>query len=83
MCIMISNKYQYQINGGDLNNRHIDLDDALNIRDLGWYTTKDGKSTLSGLLFRSAGLHELSDASIDILLKKGIINRTKSDYLRR
>ena len=73
MCIMISNKYQYQINGGDLNNRHIDLDDASNIRDLGWYTTKDGKSTVSGLLFRSAGLHELSEASIDILLKKGII----------
>ena len=56
-----------------MNNRHIDLDDASNIRDLGWYTTKDGESTVSGLLFRSAGLHELSEASIDILLKKGII----------
>ena len=56
-----------------MNNRHIDLDDASNIRDLGWYPTKCGKSTVSGLLFRSAGLHELSEASIAILLQRGII----------
>ena len=56
-----------------MNNRHINLEDASNIRDLGWYVTKDGKSTVSGLLFRSAGLHELSEASVSILLHRGII----------
>ena len=70
---MFSYKYQYQINGDYLNNRHINLEDASNIRDLGWYVTKDGKSTVSGLLFRSAGLHELSEASVSILLHRGII----------
>ena len=70
---MLSNKYQYQINGDDLNNRPIDLDDASNVRDLGGYKTTDGKHTLEGLLFRAAGLHELSETSVALLLHKGII----------
>ena len=70
---MFSNKYRYQINGDDLNNRHIDLDDASNVRDLGGYKTTDGKHTLEGLLFRAAGLHELSETSVALLLHKGII----------
>ena len=56
-----------------MNNRHIDLDDASNIRDLGGYKTKEGKITVDGLLFRAAGLHELSESSIAILLHRGII----------
>jgi len=56
-----------------LNNRHIDLDDAANIRDLGGYKTTDGKHTVEGLLFRSAGLHELSETSVALLLHRGII----------
>ena len=56
-----------------MNNRHIELDDASNVRDLGDYRTKEGKSTVSGLLFRAAGLHELSESSVAILLHRGII----------
>ena len=56
-----------------MNNRHIDLDDAANIRDLGGYKTTDGKHTVEGLLFRSAGLHELSETSVALLLHRGII----------
>ena len=59
--------------GESLNNRHIELDDASNVRDLGHYPTKEGKRTVSGLLFRAAGLHELSESSIAILLHRGII----------
>ena len=56
-----------------MNNRHIDLDDASNIRDLGGYKTKEGKITVDGLLFRAAALHQLSEASVALLLHKGII----------
>ncbi len=69
-----------------MNNRHIDLEDASNIRDLGWYLTKYGKSTVSGLLFRSAGLHELSEVSVAILLHRGIITDVdlrRSDQIDR
>ena len=70
---MFINKYRNQINGDHLNNRHIDLDGASNVRDLGGYKTTDGKHTLEGLLFRAAGLHKLSEASVALLLHKGII----------
>ena len=56
-----------------MNNRHIEPDDASNVRDLGHYPTKEGKRTVSGLLFRAAGLHQLSESSIAILLHRGII----------
>ena len=56
-----------------MNNKHIDLDDASNIRDLGGYKTKKGKITVDGLLFRAAGLNQLSEASVALLLHKGII----------
>ena len=70
---MFINKYRNQINGDHLNNRHIDLDGASNVRDLGGYKTTDGKHTLEGLLFRAAGLHKLSETSVALLLNKGII----------
>ena len=83
---MFTNKYRHEINGNHLNNRHVELKDASNIRDLGWYLTKSGKSTESGLLFRSAGLHELSESSIAILLDRGIITDVdlrRSDQIDR
>ena len=69
-----------------MNNRHIDSIEASNLRDLGGYFTKDGKSTVYGLLFRSDGLHELSEKSVSILLNKGIITDVdlrRSDQIDR
>ena len=69
-----------------MNNRHIDSIEPSNLRDLGGYFTKDGKSTVYGLLFRSDGLHELSEKSVSILLNKGIITDVdlrRSDQIDR
>jgi protein tyrosine/serine phosphatase len=46
----------------------IDLDGAVNVRDLGGLPTTDGGSTVPGRLLRSENLQELSDADITRLV---------------
>jgi protein-tyrosine phosphatase len=45
--------------------REVKLQGAVNFRDLGGYTTKDGKKVKMGLLYRSAALNALTDADVD------------------
>jgi len=51
--------------------RHIPLDGAHNVRDLGGYATPDGE-TRWGAFFRADSLHQLSDADIQALLDAGV-----------
>lgn len=44
--------------------RLITLDNVHNFRDLGGYPTEDGRSVRWGLLYRSDGLHSVTDADI-------------------
>ena len=47
-----------------LRQRHLDFSGAKNLRDLGGYQTIDGRSVRWGLLYRSDGLHKLTDADL-------------------
>jgi len=47
----------------------IDLEGAVNVRDLGGLPTVDGGSTVPGRLLRSENLQELSQADVDRLVK--------------
>lgn len=51
--------------------RHIPLDGAHNVRDLGGYATPTGE-TRWGAFFRADSLHQLSDADVQALLDAGI-----------
>jgi protein-tyrosine phosphatase len=50
--------------------RHIRLDGAHNVRDLGGYPAEAGQ-TRWGVFFRGDSLHQLTDADIEILLNAG------------
>ena len=52
--------------------RHLDLDGAHNIRDLGGYLTADGRRTRWGTFLRADGLHQLPPASQDTLIGYGV-----------
>lgn len=53
--------------------RHIELEGAQNIRDLGGYPTKDGKQTKWGKYFRADSLHDVStDGHAFLQKEKGI-----------
>ena len=52
--------------------RRIVMDGPSNFRDLGGYPTLDGSYTRWGQVFRSDGLHELSDADHQIMAGLGI-----------
>ncbi len=52
--------------------RHVDLEGSSNIRDLGGYTTGDGKQTRWGMFLRSGDMHRIPAASRNELLKRGI-----------
>jgi len=52
--------------------RHIRLNGAFNVRDLGGYAAARGKSTRWRSLLRSDALHELSPEDIDTLLQLGL-----------
>lgn len=52
--------------------RLLKLDGAFNVRDIGGYTTSDGRSVQSGRLFRADGLHKLSEQDQALLLGRGI-----------
>jgi protein-tyrosine phosphatase len=52
--------------------RLIALEGAMNFRDLGGYATTDGRRVGWGRIYRSDGLHELTDADLDVLHGLGI-----------
>jgi protein-tyrosine phosphatase len=57
---------------GDARERLIALEGALNWRDLGGYTTADGRVTKWDLVYRSDGLDQLTDADLDVIAELGI-----------
>jgi protein-tyrosine phosphatase len=52
--------------------RYLDLDGAVNVRDLGGYATQDGRSTRWGIFFRSGTMHALPQVSQDALAGRGL-----------
>ncbi len=52
--------------------RHIELEHALNFRDVGGYRSADGRSVRWRRLFRAGGLSELSAADLVVLRELGI-----------
>ena len=52
--------------------RYLALDGAVNVRDLGGYTTQDGRCTRWGTFFRSGTMHALPQVSQDALASRGI-----------
>ncbi|GLZ79869.1 hypothetical protein Afil01_46760 [Actinorhabdospora filicis] len=52
--------------------RHIPLEGALNVRDLGGYTTVDGRTVAAGRLFRGAALGRATDADLGVLAGLGL-----------
>ncbi len=52
--------------------RHLNLEGAPNFRDLGGYTTEDGREVKWGLFFRSDNLHDLTDADLAVISELGI-----------
>ena len=60
--------------------RHLDIDGAYNVRDLGGYPTKDGRSTRWKTFVRAASLHQLPPESQAALVDYGI--RTVIDLRR-
>ena len=56
----------------DVSDRLVPLSGAFNFRDLGGYPAGDGEVVRRGRLFRSDGLHRLTDPDIDILRSLGL-----------
>ena len=56
----------------DVSDRLVPLSGAFNFRDLGGYPAGDGEVVRRGRLFRSDGLHRLTDADIDLLGSIGL-----------
>ena len=52
--------------------RHLDLDGAYNLRDIGGYETLDGRVTRPQTLFRSDSLHNLTPDSQRALVSEGL-----------
>jgi len=52
--------------------RLVALEGALNCRDLGGYTTSDGRVTRWGRVYRSDGLDQLTEADLDLIADLGI-----------
>lgn len=52
--------------------RHIRLEAAFNVRDLGGYRTANGSTTRWRSLLRADALHELTDRDVDALLELGL-----------
>lgn len=58
--------------------RKIELEGTVNFRDFGGYQTEDGRYVKTGLLYRSDGLYDLTDADVEKVRALGI--RTIVDY---
>ncbi|MGH9045953.1 MAG: tyrosine-protein phosphatase [Acidimicrobiales bacterium] len=52
--------------------RHVELENALNFRDVGGYPTQDGRTVRWRRLFRAGGLSELTAADLVVLRALGI-----------
>ena len=52
--------------------RHLDLEGAYNLRDIGGYGTLDGRTTRPRTLFRSDSLHNLTPDSQSALVSEGL-----------
>ena len=52
--------------------RHLDLEGAYNLRDIGGYETADGRTTRPRTLFRSDSLHNLTPESQRALVSEGL-----------
>lgn len=61
-----------RIEGVGARERLVRLEGALNCRDLGGYPTADGRVTRWGVVYRSDGLDQLTDADLDLLEELGI-----------
>lgn len=48
-------------------NKPLNLEGALNFRDIGGYETKDGKKVITGKMFRSADISKLTDKDMEVL----------------
>jgi protein-tyrosine phosphatase len=57
---------------------HIDLQGALNVRELSGYVADDGRRLVGGRLFRGDSLHKLVDEDLSVLDKLGV--RTVVDF---
>ena len=55
-----------------LNERRIQLQGQDNFRDLGGYTSDDGRRLKTGVFYRSGALNALSDSDLTLLTKLGI-----------
>lgn len=60
--------------GRIVSERHIDFQGITNFRDLGGYTTEDGRTVKWGMLYRSGNISEATDGDISILSKFGLRN---------
>ena len=58
--------------GGLEPRRHLDLEGAYNIRDIGGYATSDGRSTRWQTMLRADSLHKLTPASKRALIEYGV-----------
>lgn len=56
----------------DVPDRLLPLTGAFNFRDLGGYPAEGGRVTRRGRLFRSDGLHQLTDGDVDLLRSIGL-----------
>ena len=52
--------------------RHIKLENAFNVRDIGGYPTREGKVTQWGRFLRSDGLHRLDHNDQELLIDFGV-----------
>ena len=52
------------VDAGGSRQRHLSFSGAKNFRDLGGYQTIDGRTVRWGMLYRSDGLHKLTDADL-------------------
>src|SRR4051794_11067420 len=68
------------MNQTELPVRRIEMDGCYNLRDIGGYSTSDGRLTRWGTVFRADGLHRLPPASQEKLL--GYAIRTIIDLRR-
>ncbi|WP_067673707.1 tyrosine-protein phosphatase [Nocardia miyunensis] len=56
----------------------IELQGAVNVRDLGGFVTAEGRTLAAGRLFRADALHKLTDGDVDVLAGLGL--RTVIDF---
>ena len=70
---------QYFLHAAAASERHIELNGQSNFRDIGGYTTTDGRKVKWGEVYRSGELNKLSDA--DVAKLDGLSIRTVANFL--